>query len=66
MSVESTASSEQEEGINNTITDVTVASDSINDTTVNTVNINENDIVDNGDIVNGRGIKQVRFSVLIV
>ena len=62
MSVESTASSEQEEGINNTITDVTVASDSINDTTVNTVNMNENDIVDNGDIVNGRGIKQVRFS----
>ena len=66
MSVESTASSEQEEGIDNTITDVTVASDSINDTTVNTVNMNENDIVDNGDIVNGRGIKQVRFSVLIV
>ena len=62
MSVESTASSELEEGIDNTITDVTVASDSINDTTVNTVNMNENDIVDNGDIVNGRGIKQVRFS----
>ena len=62
MSVESTASSEQEDAINNTITDVTVASDSINDTTVNTVNMNENDILDNGDIVNGRGIKQVRFS----
>ena len=61
MSVESTTSTEQEEGINDNITDVTVASDSINDTTINAMNMNDNKNMDNGDIVTVRGIKQVRF-----